>query len=114
MKAEFIRDICLTFTGVEEDVKWGHNLCFLTGKKMFCITGIEGEFGVSLKVKDEEYDELTGRDHIIPAPYLARYKWIHVSNPNTFSMKEWKHYLQQSLKLVGEKNKIKAKKKKRI
>ncbi|MEO8087848.1 MAG: MmcQ/YjbR family DNA-binding protein [Bacteroidota bacterium] len=113
MKAEFIRDICLAFHGTEEEVKWGNDLCFLTGEKMFCITGIEGEFGVSLKVKDDEFDELIGRDDIIPAPYLARYKWIHVSNPNSFSMKEWKHYLHQSFKLISEKNKIKPKKKKR-
>ncbi len=105
MKAEFIRDICLGFPGVEEDVKWGHDLCFLTGKKMFCITGIEGEFGVSLKVKDDEFDELTGRDGIIPAPYLGRYKWIHVNDPRTFTMKEWKHYLLQSFELISSKGK---------
>ena len=111
MKAEFIRDICLSFPEVKEDIKWGHDLCFLTGEKMFCVTGIEGEFGVSLKVKDEEFEEFTGREGIIPAPYLARYKWIFVKDASCFSRHEWKYYLQQSYQLVRSKLPAKVRKK---
>jgi len=113
MKSEFIREICLSFPGVKEDIKWGHDLCFLIGEKMFCVTGIEGDFGVSIKVKDEEFEELTGREGIIPAPYLARYKWIYVDDVNSFSNKEWKHYLQQSYELIKSKLPAKALKKKK-
>ena len=104
MKAEFIRDICLTFPDVKEDIKWGHDLCFLIREKMFCVTGIEGDFGVSLKVKDDEFAELTARKDIIPAPYLARYKWIFVKDADCFSLKEWKKYLKQSYDLISSKN----------
>lgn len=100
MQSEFIREICLSFPGVKEDVKWGHDLCFLIGEKMFCVTGIEGDFGVSLKVRDEEFGELTEREGIIPAPYLARYKWIYVSDPLCFTKPEWKNYLKQSYELI--------------
>jgi predicted DNA-binding protein (MmcQ/YjbR family) len=103
MKSEFIRDICLQLPGVREDIKWGHDLCFLVGEKMFCVTGIEGDFGVSIKVKDDEFDELTARHGIIPAPYLARYKWIYLNDPDSLSNREWKHYLTQSYELVKSK-----------
>jgi len=111
MKSEFIREICLSFPDVKEDIKWGHDLCFLIREKMFCVTGIEGEFGVSLKVKDDEFEELTSKKDIIPAPYLARYKWIYVKNASCFSMQEWKKYLKQSYNLISTK-KSAAKKKK--
>jgi len=109
MKSEFIRDICLTFPNVKEDIKWGHDLCFLINEKMFCVTGIEGEFGVSLKVKDDEFEVLTSRKDIIPAPYLARYKWIYIKGAEGLSNSEWKHYLKQSYDLIGSKQKLKSK-----
>jgi predicted DNA-binding protein (MmcQ/YjbR family) len=113
MKAEFIREICLAFHDVKEDIKWGHDLCFLTGDKMFCVTGIEGDFGVSFKVKDEVFEELTSREGIIPAPYLARYKWVYVTDPATFSRKEWTQYLQQSYSLIKARQRTKTVKKKK-
>ena len=112
MKAGFIREICLSFPSVKEDIKWGHDLCFLIREKMFCITGLEGDFGVSLKVKPDEFEELTSMNGIIPAPYLARYKWIYVNDADSFSASEWKHYLKQSYDLVNAKLPVKPKKKK--
>ncbi len=103
MKTEFIREICLTFPNVTEDIKWEHDLCFLIGEKMFCVTGIEGEFGVSFKVNDNEFDELITKNGIVPAPYLARYKWIYVNDPKYFSKKEWEQYLLQSYELIKSK-----------
>ena len=75
---------------------------------MFCATGLEGEFGVSLKVSDEEFEELSSRDRIIPASYLARHKWFFVNDTKCFSKKEWEHYLKQSYELM--KSKLKKKK----
>ena len=75
---------------------------------MFCVTGIEGEFGVSLKASDEEFEELCSRDVIIPAQYLARHKWIFINDPKCFTKKEWEHYLKRSYELV--KSKLKTKK----
>jgi predicted DNA-binding protein (MmcQ/YjbR family) len=111
MKADFIREICLAFPDVKEDIKWGHDLCFMTGEKMFCVTGLEGDFGVSFKVKEEEFDALTAKEGIIPAPYLARYKWIFVTDSQCFSKKEWKDYLEQSYELIRAKAASKGKKK---
>ena len=103
MDIEHLREFCLSLPHVEEDVKWGNDLCFLVGKKMFCVTGLSGSFGVSLKVKNEEFDELTTLSDIIPAPYLARYKWVFVKNADCFSRDEWEHYIRQSYTLVKSK-----------
>jgi predicted DNA-binding protein (MmcQ/YjbR family) len=103
MDIETLRKICKALPDVTEDIKWGNDLCFCIGGKMFCITGLDGPLKVSLKVKAEEFEELCATENIIAAPYLGRYKWILVTDPNRFSMKEWKHYITQSYELVKAK-----------
>jgi predicted DNA-binding protein (MmcQ/YjbR family) len=103
MDLEQLRAFCLSLPGVTEDVKWGHDLCFSIGEKMFCVTGFEMPLKVTLKVSDEEFDELTASDHISPAPYLARHKWILVETSSRFSRTEWEHYITRSYELVRSK-----------
>jgi predicted DNA-binding protein (MmcQ/YjbR family) len=38
-----------------------------------------------------------------PAPYVARYKWVLVEEPDRLSRKEWEHYVRQSYELVRAK-----------
>ncbi|HTL80325.1 MAG TPA: MmcQ/YjbR family DNA-binding protein [Bacteroidia bacterium] len=111
MNIEQLRKFCLSLPHVTEDIKWEYNLCFSIGRKMFCITGIEGPLQVSLKVNDEEFEELCATTDIIPAPYLARYKWISVQKATRFNKKEWEHYLEQSYELIREKLPAKEKRK---
>ncbi|MCH8904378.1 MAG: MmcQ/YjbR family DNA-binding protein [Bacteroidetes bacterium] len=103
MDIESLRTFCLSLPHAEEDLKWGNDLCFTIVKKIFCSTGLEGEFGVSLKVRDEEFEELSETDGIIPAPYAARNKWILVRDPNRWNQKEWEHYITQSYEMIKSK-----------
>ena len=103
MNLEVLRTICKKLPAVTEDIKWEHDLCFMVASKMFCVTGLDGPFSVSLKVADEEFDEMTARTGIIPAPYLARHKWILVEDPNALTKKEWNHFITQSYQLVKNK-----------
>jgi len=41
MDLEEIRALCLSFPGATEDVKWGNDLTFSVGKKMFAVTGLD-------------------------------------------------------------------------
>jgi len=100
MNIEEIRAFCLALPFATEDVKWENDLCFCIGAKIFCAAGLNSSFDVSFKVKDEEFDLLTTSANIKPAAYVARYKWIAVSDANRFTDKEWEHYIRQSYELV--------------
>jgi predicted DNA-binding protein (MmcQ/YjbR family) len=69
---------------------------------MFCITGIEGPLKVSLKVRDDEFHDMSSRPGIVPAPYVARYKWVLVEEPHALNAREWTHFVTQSYQLVKE------------
>ena len=103
MDLETLRNYCNSLPYVTEDVKWGHDLCFLIGGKMFCVTGFSNPIKVSLKVNDEEFEELSSHTGIIPAPYLARHKWIYIQEENVFTKKDWERYINQSYELVKAK-----------
>lgn len=103
MNIESLRTLCLSLPGVTEDIKWGHDLCFSVGGKMFCVTAADDESGASFKVLDEEFDELTSREGIIPAPYMARNKWVFVLEFSWLNDSEWAHYVRQSYELAKAK-----------
>lgn len=100
MHIEELRKICLSFPHTTEGIKWGNDLCFMIGEKMFCVTSLTGPFQVSLKVTGQEFDELTESPGIIPAPYVARHKWILIQQKNVFTESKWRFYLEQSYHLV--------------
>jgi predicted DNA-binding protein (MmcQ/YjbR family) len=103
MDIDTLRDLCRTLPAVTEDIKWGHDLCFSVAGKMFCVAALEGPLTVCFKVRDEEFDELSGSPGMRPAPYVARYKWVLVEEVNKLSRKEWAHYVKQSYELVRAK-----------
>lgn len=97
--------------GVTEDIKWGHDLVFSIGGKMFCVAGLDqSPTSASFKVRDEEFEEFCNRPGFKPAPYVAKYKWVWVDDINKMKKTDWKKYLQQSYDLVKEKLPVKVKK----
>ena len=102
MDIDFIRQITKPLNGVTEDIKWGNDLCFCVSM-MFCVTGLDATSGASMKVTEEEFHELTSREGIIPAPYLARNMWVYVESPTALNKKEWEYYITQSYQLVASK-----------
>jgi predicted DNA-binding protein (MmcQ/YjbR family) len=103
MNIEILRELCRSLPAVTEDGKWGHDLCFSVAGKMFCVATLDGPLSVSFKVRDEEFDELSNSPGMLPAPYVARYKWVLVEDVNQLSRKEWTHYVKQSYELVRAK-----------
>jgi predicted DNA-binding protein (MmcQ/YjbR family) len=103
MNIESLREYCLSLPHVTEDVKWGADICFSIGAKMFCVSGFNAPMKVSLKVNDEEFEEFSSRSGIIPAPYLARHKWVLISEEAGLTDKQWKHYICRSYELVKAK-----------
>jgi predicted DNA-binding protein (MmcQ/YjbR family) len=103
MDLETLRSVCLSFPAVKEDIKWGADLCFCVGEKMFCVTSLEPPHTFSFKVSDYEFDELSQKPGFKPAPYLARAKWVLVTDSSRLSKKDLKYYLQQSYEMIKAK-----------
>lgn len=82
--------LCGRWPGVTRDIKWGDNLVFSVGGKMFVMTHEDGREGgrLAFKVADERFLELTDQPGIIPAPYLARARWVSVTEPSRFATTE--------------------------
>ncbi len=101
MDFEAAKALCRTFPGCTEDVKWDCNAVFSVGERMFAVTNTETPAnGMSFKVDDERFLELTDRPGIIPAPYLARAKWVYVEKASALSDKEAHELLRRSYELV--------------
>jgi predicted DNA-binding protein (MmcQ/YjbR family) len=103
MDIEWLRKCCLKLPGTKEDIKWGNDLCFSVADKMFCVTGLNPPLSVAFKVPDEDFEELSQTDGFIPAPYMARAKWVLVTAPEKLSRKDWESYIHTSYELVKAK-----------
>ncbi len=104
MEIEDIQKLTAGLPAVTEDIKWGHDLVFSVGAKMFCVVGLDQQpTSASFKVPDEIFDEVCNRAGFKPAPYMARHKWVWVDDINRMKKKEWELFIRQSYKLVSEK-----------
>lgn len=101
MTLEEIRFFCNQLPAVTEDIKWENHLCFSVGEKMFLITAPDlSPVTASFKVGDDDFELLSAKPGLQPAPYLARYKWIHTDDINNLSEKEWHRYLSKAYELI--------------
>ena len=100
MDIDSLRKLCLGLKGTTEDIKWEHDLCFSIGAKMYCITGFEQPMKMTLKVPAEEFEKRIQTPGIIPAPYLARAKWIMIENVAKFKRQEIEFLILQSYELI--------------
>jgi predicted DNA-binding protein (MmcQ/YjbR family) len=103
MDIDFIRKFCLSLPAATEDVKWGNDLVFSVGGKMFCVASLDQPFRTSFKVKDEAFEELSVREGFMPAPYMARAKWVLVTIPSKLNKKEWETHIRESYEFVKAK-----------
>jgi predicted DNA-binding protein (MmcQ/YjbR family) len=71
-----VRQFCRSLPGVAEDVKWGNDLAFTIGGKMFCVICLDPPHQISFKCTPETFAELIEQPGLIPAPYMARAMWV--------------------------------------
>jgi predicted DNA-binding protein (MmcQ/YjbR family) len=105
MNIEELREFCLALPGATEDVKWGADLTFCVGAKMFAVTGMEMnvDSGITFKCTPEKFAELVERPDIRPAHYVARYHWVTVEKLDAVPPGELKDLIKHSYQLVREK-----------
>ena len=101
MIVERVRRVCLSFPGATEQVQWEDYLVLKVGGKMFAMAPlVPAKVTLSFKCTPEEFAELTEREGIIPAPYLARAKWVALEPDATLPEAELKRLLRQAYDLV--------------
>jgi len=90
--------------GATADIKWGADWVASVGGKMFFVGGTEpGRWSAcSFKVDEHRFLELTGLPGFAPAPYLARVKWVQLSDPRALPLPALKDLVSRSHALVLE------------
>jgi predicted DNA-binding protein (MmcQ/YjbR family) len=101
MNVEWVRRVCLSFPHSTEQVQWEDDLVFKVAGKMFAMAPlVPAKVTLSFKCTPEDFAELTEREGIVPAPYLARARWVALEPGAALSEAELKRLLRQSYELV--------------
>jgi predicted DNA-binding protein (MmcQ/YjbR family) len=97
------RALAAALPGAVEDVKWGTDLVVSVGGRMFCVFLLRDGHAAncSFKVDDNRFLELTGVPGVVPAPYLARAKWVQISPGHGLVAGDLDRLIRRSHALVG-------------
>ncbi len=103
MKYAEIEKFCLSLPGTALSIQWGSDHVYKVGGKMFAAMGppTMRPQTLSFKASDASFAILTKAKDIIPAPYLARAKWVYLEKLDALSGKELKAYLARAHALVA-------------
>jgi len=112
MDIESVRKFCLALPQVTEDVQWESDLLFRIGNKMFAVVALDAASNhrMSFKCSPEVFAELTEREGIVPAPYVARYHWVALERFDVLPERELKDLPRNAYHLILERlpRKLKA------
>src|SRR5512147_1220981 len=101
MDIEWIRRFCLSLPHTTEKIQWGNDLVFKIEGKMFAVVVLEpAPVWMSFKCSPEDFAELTEREGIRPAPYMARAQWVALATPDTLTPAELQQFVRRSYDLV--------------
>ena len=100
MTIEDIRNICISLPYTTEDIKYGTDLCFSIGNKIFCGTRIEGPFRTGIKCDESDFGDLIERHGIVPMPRLSTTYWIRVEKDDALTAFEWRQYIKKSYDII--------------
>jgi predicted DNA-binding protein (MmcQ/YjbR family) len=101
MNVDQVRELCLSFPYATEQITWGCDLTFRVSAKIFAVTVLEpAPVWLSFKCSPEDFADLTERNGIIPAPYLARAQWVALETRDALPPDELARLLRQSYDLV--------------
>lgn len=103
MDVTTMRKLVAGWPGVEEDLKWGADRVWSVAGKMFCVLPADGRTGACFKVPDEDFLALTDRPGIVPAPYLARAKWVLLETAKAMPEAEQRAAIRGSYQLIRAK-----------
>lgn len=97
---DWLRLYCLSFPHATESMQW-EALVFKVGGKIFAIAALEPERHVlSIKCAEEKFDEMIECPGVVPAPYLARAKWIAFESEDAIPHQQLRALIRESYDLV--------------
>ena len=102
---EFDR-FCADLTAATHVVQWGGASVWKVGGKIFAICARWGEGDhqkIGFKCSDLSFTLLCEQDCIVPAPYLARAKWVQLADPRALSAADIRRYIEHAHTLVAAK-----------
>jgi predicted DNA-binding protein (MmcQ/YjbR family) len=110
LRREPLLAYCRSLPLVTEDVKWGADLCFSIGGKMFAVFSLEGGAGFGCKCTEDDFHAVTQLEGIEPSKYLARHFWISIQDDRALPQTEGEALIRKSYELVLEKAPAKVRK----
>ena len=102
MNISQVKKYCVSLPHAKGGIKWEVDMVYTIGEKMFAVAFEDQDANgrVSFKVDDGRFLELTDRAGFIPAPYLARAKWVQVTDLAAVPGAELKALIRRSYELV--------------
>jgi len=103
MNLDSIRNYCLSLPHATEDIQWGNDLLFRISGKIFAAMSLDPPHSLSFKCTPEKFDELIEFEGIIPAPYMARNKWVMLERLDALNDSEVKRLIKNSYEIIFSK-----------
>lgn len=106
---------CASLPATTHIVQWGNASVWKVGGKIFAICSTWGQAQAgktkaqagekkgdrfSFKCSDLSYQILIEQDGLVPAPYLARAKWVAMEKANALSDDELKSYITNAHEII--------------
>lgn len=101
--ADPLFELCRKLPGVTEDVKWGNDLVFSVGGKMFAVFDLPEAESIGLKVDPTVFSVLIQQPGIEPAPYMARHSWVKLESRSVMPRAALEELLREAHAIVAEK-----------
>ncbi|MEZ5757154.1 MAG: MmcQ/YjbR family DNA-binding protein [Emcibacteraceae bacterium] len=104
MTLEEFNKFCKSLKSTTNVIQWDDNSVWKIGGKIFAIHSCDtvGEpHRLSFKCSDHNFQILCELDGIEPAPYLARAKWVQITDADTMSDDDLKDYLKSAYDIIA-------------
>jgi predicted DNA-binding protein (MmcQ/YjbR family) len=98
-------EAALALPGAAVTVQWGDDRVFKVGGKMFAVLAGESvkPRSASFKCSDLSFELLIKKKGVVPAPYMARAKWVMLENLRVLPDAEIRVRLAEAHRLIVEK-----------
>ena len=97
---------CSKLPATTNVIQWGNATVWKVGGKIFAICSHWGpgeDQKISFKCSNMSYQVLCEQPNILPAPYLARAKWVQLQSDEAMSDSEIREYIERAHQIISAK-----------